>query len=328
MHSACCRARPNLALIKYWGKDDSGMPANASLSLNLYEKEYDSFYSECRVTLVEHHDFGVQMNLNGGSFEKARTKILGMIEKNFKEAKNIRIESLTTFALSAGLASSASGIASLVGALSLLFPDSSKSMQDLAMIAAEESGSAARSIPTLEHQNGNNWELMFPTCDAVLFNPEDRNLKTFRLEPTIAIALLLFDEREKEVGSSEGMQMCRDTSPFYMQRIRTASSHLEQLAKAISDQESLLKHAEIICREALNLHAVCLSSWPPMMYMSAESWNFIQRFASKERTEFAFTIDAGPNLFILGPFFEKIGRLLGEISTANAQVYHFVTCKQ
>jgi diphosphomevalonate decarboxylase len=66
--------------------------------------------------------------------------------------------------------------------------------------------------------------------------------------------------------------------------------------------------ADIVEAEALELHALMMTSQPSFILMQPNTLDIIQRIRSfRERTQLpvCFTLDAGPNVHVLYPYYEK-----------------------
>ena len=136
------RAHTNIALVKYWGKEDEELiiPQNNSLSLTL-----DHFYTDTTVQF-DPDLTADQFTLNGQAQETTKiTKFLDIIRQMASSQLFARVESTNHVPTMAGLASSASAYAALAlaGSKALGLDLSSK---DLSRLARRGSGSACRSI--------------------------------------------------------------------------------------------------------------------------------------------------------------------------------------
>ena len=121
----------NIALIKYWGKDDEELitPLNNSISLIL---DTNTFYYETKVTIItlkESKDINnvITLTINEKEynitqriknvFNKFLTLNVPICQELSSKALNIKIESQNTFPIASGCASSASSMAALVLAI-------------------------------------------------------------------------------------------------------------------------------------------------------------------------------------------------------------------
>ena len=102
-------AHPNIALVKYWGKQNKAgnMPATPNLSITLSEL--------CAKTRISNSD-QFEFQLNGQIVDDLKVKTLVDSMTQEFNLPPLRIESSNNFPTSAGLASSAAGFAALVTA--------------------------------------------------------------------------------------------------------------------------------------------------------------------------------------------------------------------
>ncbi|MGK0261221.1 MAG: diphosphomevalonate decarboxylase, partial [Candidatus Azotimanducaceae bacterium] len=107
---ATATAHPNIALVKYWGKQDKpgNFPATPSLSITL-----DTLATETTVVKSDQDSF----HLAGSQVKDAKvTKFLAGLRGHF-DVPPLAIETQNNFPTGAGLASSASGFAALITAI-------------------------------------------------------------------------------------------------------------------------------------------------------------------------------------------------------------------
>ncbi|MEJ2131770.1 MAG: diphosphomevalonate decarboxylase, partial [Gammaproteobacteria bacterium] len=203
---ATARAQPNIALVKYWGKQTRGVnePAVSSLSITL-----DTLWTRTRVVF----DPGLEADrfaLNGArEIAQERRVIAGLELMREIKGTDVRasVESENNFPTGAGLASSASGFAALVtaadAALELDLP-----RERLSSLARRLSGSAARSlfggfVELWSLRPGESDSAARPLLDA----------EEWPLEVVVAVV----SEEAKAIGSTVGMELSRATSEFYPQ---------------------------------------------------------------------------------------------------------------
>ena len=119
MFSGKARAYTNIALIKYWGKENQELiiPMNNSLSLTL-----DAFYTETHVTFSEElieDQFYLDNQLQDSKATLKVSRFLNVIRDKADCSLRAIVKSQNFVPTAAGLASSASGLAALAGAASL-----------------------------------------------------------------------------------------------------------------------------------------------------------------------------------------------------------------
>jgi diphosphomevalonate decarboxylase len=188
------------------------------------------------------------------------------------------------------LASSASGFASFILALNQLCQWELASYE-LSILARLGSGSACRSIwpGFVEWQMGTRTDGM--DSHGILIDSSWEEL---------GIGLFIVSEQEKKISSREAMQRTKESSCFYPHWPKKAVDDLITIKESIFSKEfeTFGKTAE---SNALTMHAMMLSSSPPISYFEPETINAMQRIweARQEGLSLYFTQDAGPNLKFL-----------------------------
>jgi diphosphomevalonate decarboxylase len=115
----------------------------------------------------------------------------------------------------------------------------------------------------------------------------------------VRVLVVLLSQQKKRVSSTDG-QAVAATSPFYKTRIEMVEERLKKMKRVIQkkDFSELGKLAE---DEALNMHAVMLTSRPNLIYWLPETVRVMQ--AVQEWREMGlesyFTINTGQNVFVL-----------------------------
>ena len=304
----------NIALIKYWGKDDEELitPLNNSISLTL---DTNTFYTETKVTIQlsnntnsnNNNDSSQNNNITltiNGNPSKVTKRIQNIFKKFFsfdipicKELSSsildIKIESINTFPIASGCASSASSMAALVLAItSALKLENILSKKELTKIARLGSGSACRSIL------GGICEWVKGTGDNSyaehLYDNKYWNL---------GIKLIILSQKEKEVSSSIGMKITKETSELFKYRINyIVNKNLEALKKSLKEK-NFNTFAEFIIKDSNNFHACCRDSYPSINYLNEQS-DFIMKSVMilnklKGNNICAYTFDAGSNAFLI-----------------------------
>jgi diphosphomevalonate decarboxylase len=276
-------AHPNIALIKYWGK--SGLPGNVpavpSLSVTL-----GGLATRTEAEFTD--SSGDEFVMNGDTVEDAR--VLACIQR-FRAVAGyeggVRITTRNDFPTAAGLASSASGFAALVGALNALFR-LEMSPAALSVDARRGSASAARSI------HGGFVSLTGDADDPESWQGRQiASAEHWPLEVVVAIC----SNAAKSVSSSEGMRATAATSPYYDSWVNGADDDYQQAHAAIlaRDFDALARFSESSC---LKMHALMLATQPPLLYWNAATLACIEgvRALQAGGTPVFFTIDAGPQL--------------------------------
>lgn len=273
--STVARAHPNIALIKYWGKQSSpnNIPATPSLSITL-----DTL---CSTTEVDDADTD-SVILDGKSTSNPKiSACLEILRRDF-EVPPLAISSENNFPTAAGLASSASGFAALITAIDD-HCGLGMSASQRAEYARRASGSAARSI------YGGFVGLSGPTWEAEpLLAP---------LEWPLKVVIAITDESPKSVSSSVGMQRSADTSPFYGPWVSSSQADYDACMVAVKNRDfaALIDLSESSC---LKMHGVMQSSRPWMIYWQPATLQCVHtvRELRDGGLDVFFTIDAGPQV--------------------------------
>lgn len=290
MYRGKVRAYTNIALIKYWGKENKELiiPMNNSLSLTL-----DAFYTETMVTFSEDYSSDVFYLDGQPQDEKATKKVslfLDLVREKAQKSLFAKVESQNFVPTAAGLASSASGLAALAGACNEAFNLNLPS-DALSRFARRGSGSACRSIfgGFVEWEKGHD----DATSQAV-------PIASDAWEEELAMIFILIDDQQKDVSSRDGMERTVETSCFYEGWLRAVKEDLEtaKLAIASKDFEALGTVTEA---NALKMHGTTLAAVPPFTYWSPDSLKAMNlvREIRKSGLSCYFTMDAGPNVKVL-----------------------------
>ena len=277
-------AHPNFALIKYWGKADSGLniPAMSSISLTI-----DSLTST--TTISRKKEFSENIWILNGTKQDDLSQIKPTMEYLNKISNNDHgciIESNNNFPTSAGLASSASGIASLVVAYNRLF-NLEMSHDQLIKASMLGSGSAPRSL----------------FSGFVFLDVEDQvNCKTISHPEDWALSVIICvtDDREKNISSREGMEISRMTSPLYQSWLDSNKADIE-IAKTAIAEKNIRKLGEVAEQNCNRMHEVMKTSTPEINYMTQRTMNCIEDIKAirKNGTDLFYTVDAGPQVKVV-----------------------------
>lgn len=276
-------AHPNVALVKYWGKRASAgnLPATGSLSVVLgglsttTTVRFDPGLAVDHVVLDGHADPATARRVSA---------CLDVLRQVAGVATCATVESHNDFPTGAGLASSASGFAALVvaGAAALKLDLGPERLAD---IARQGSGSAPRSLQggiVLLRNRGDG-----TTCEQ-LARPSD-----WPLEVVVAVTTTA----AKAISSRAGMAFSEQTSPYYDAWVRTHGEDLEVATTAVRnrDFDALAAVAEHNC---LKMHAVMLSTRPPLLYWTPGTVACLHRIAELRQSGLPvfFTVDAGPQV--------------------------------
>lgn len=282
------RAYSNIALIKYWGKEDEelAIPMNSSLSMTL-----DCFYTETEVSFEKDLDrdiFYLDGEEESASSLKRVIDFLDLFRKEAGIDTRARVTSENFIPTAAGLASSASGFAALGGALNIA-TGLNMDMKELSSYIRRGSGSGTRSVygGFVEWQKGNSSE----TSYAVKLDDGDWD---------VAMVILVLNKNKKAISSREGMKRTVETSPFYRGWVENAATDIVDMKKAI-ERRDIVSMGEIAERNSLMMHGTMLGAKPPILYWQKETLEAMDlvRGLRERGIPCYFTMDAGPNVKIL-----------------------------
>lgn len=283
-------AHPNVALIKYWGRKDEELrlPTNGSISVNLSEMtttttvEFSENYTSDQIRIDK-------QNL----FDEADRVIIHLdrIRSLANSPLHAKVVSENNFPSGTGLSSSSSGFAALtLAATKALYLHLNE--KELSILARQGSGSACRSIPDgwVEWNDAETSEGSY----AHSIFPKDH-------WDIIDIVAVVSTEK-KDVSTSEGQKLAQ-TSPFFSTRQASMNKKISEIKRHISER-NFVQFGELIEAEALNMHAVMITSSPSLIYWSVGTLELMKQIKKwrAEGLSAYFTINTGQDTHI---FVEK-----------------------
>jgi len=274
-------APSNIAFIKYWGKKDEELklPANGSISMNLSNLlttttvEFNSDFKEDSVTINKENDLKQSAKV---------IKHLDLIRKKANIFLKAKVVSKNNFPNGTGLSSSASGFAALtlatIKALGLKLNE-----KKLSILARQGSGSACRSIPDGFVEWEGEW--------AKSIYPPDY----WKIVDVIAIV----SSQKKEISSTDGQKFAQ-TSPFFQTRLNNLKDKIHRFKKAL-ETKNFTNLGEIIESEALELHAIMLTSTPSLIYWCPETLKLMKLVKQwrSEGLDVYFTLNTGQDVHLI-----------------------------
>lgn len=317
------QAPVNIAVIKYWGKDNEKLkiPINDSLSGTLNTGEMRTITSVyIRDTYLED-----KLVLNGEEQDllKANSPARCMLEEirrisplvNDKKLKyKTHIVSRNNFPTAAGLASSAAGYACLAYALGHSYGVTDSTT--LSRIARKGSGSACRSI----FGGFVEWNKGMDDDTSVA-----RQVVDHLHWPEMRVIICVIDDHRKDVSSSSGMSSSVKTSSLLEYRAREV---VPQRMNAIKDaiiKKDFNTFAEITMKDSNQFHAICMDTFPPLFYLNDSSREIIKicslvnGYYGPNNNKVAYTFDAGPNacIYLLDNFVDTFIEIIRHFFTSG-----------
>ena len=303
----------NIALVKYWGKYDSQIPKNPSLSFTL-----TNCYTETKVSYLPKknkiNDFSYDFFFDGKAKQSFNKKLDIFFSKIIKYIPYISnhhfiIESKNSFPHSSGIASSASSLSALT--LGLLEIEKKTNnlvnenffLKKASFLSRIGSGSACRSLDgpimiwgkTPSFDKSSN---LYATNFDKKISPIFLNFQN---------TILLIDKGEKKISSSDGHKLMKNHS-YAKTRYAQARKNISYL-KDIIISGDIIEFINIVELEALTLHGLMLSSNPYFILMKPNTLRVIDlilKFRADTKCPICFTLDAGANIHLLYPNEVKI----------------------
>ncbi len=274
-HSTTAQAHPNIALLKYWGKQDrpGNLPATPSLSITL---------DTLTTTTTVRHARTDSISLNGDALEDRGIDAALADWRRDYDIPPLAIETRNSFPTAAGLASSASGFAALATAIDghcrLGLSAGGRSA-----LARRGSASAARSI------HGGFATLCGPNWQASQLMSAD----SWPLKVVVAIT----SSAPKAVSSREGMAISRRSSPYFDAWVSATAGDFGSMRDAVLRRD-FARLAELSEASCLRMHGLMMSGDPALLYWNAGTLSCIEALRGLRQAgrSVFFTVDAGPQV--------------------------------
>ena len=288
--TATAVACSNIAFIKYWGNrsEELRLAANSNLSMNL-----DGLFTRTTAVfdprlLADELELN-QKRVTGPALARV-SRFLNQVRALSGLSYPARVTSQNNFPTGAGIASSAAAFAALALAASHA-AGLNLSEPELSRLARLGSGSACRSIP------GGFVEWQAGETDTDSFAISIAPASHWDLVDCIAV----LSGGHKAVGSTEG-HAAAPTSPLQTARLEDAPRRLEMARRAVLERD-FPTFAEIVENDSTMMHAVMMTSIPPLFYWEPLSLEVMRAVPTWRRDGLpcCYTLDAGPNVHVLCP---------------------------
>lgn len=289
---AVATACANIALVKYWGKRDASLNTPAAGSLSLTLDRLRTWTEVVTEPALEADVLEIDGREVSGRPVARITRFADLVRAQAGVDTRVRVSSHNTFPTAAGLASSASAFAALAVAVSEAFGQD-LDPRALSILARKGSGSAARSI-------FGGFAVMHAGERADGSDAFAEPMEGSKIELSAAIAVAKAEE--KKVGSTDGMELTRTTSPFHAGWIDCVNRDLP-VAQDLLRSGDIAALAELVEGNCLAMHANAMAARPGIIYFRPSTLWAIEevRAMRAEGTPVFFTIDAGPHVVAFCP---------------------------
>lgn len=285
MQTITARAHTNIALIKYWGKQDAKLmlPYTDSVSLTLAD-----FYTDTTVSFDPSLTEDC-FSLDGQVRSAAKvSRFMDHVRQLAKVSAYAHISSTNHVPTAAGLASSASAYAALALAASRaaglhLTP------QALSRLARRGSGSATRSIYgglAIWHRGQDDASSYAEALPATSL--------------ALAMVVVMISTAPKRVSSRALMANTVATSPYYPAWVAHNQHAAGQMVAALAAGD-MAQVGHLTEQSSMQMHAAILAGDPAFTYWQPETltaWAIVRQLRDSGVPAYA-TMDAGPNVKVL-----------------------------
>lgn len=284
-------APSNIAFIKYWGKKDEELkiPENGSISMNLSNLlttttvEFNPKFKKNEVVINGINFNNLDPRFHGDDIRYRRVvKHLDRVRKLAGIYLKAKVVSVNNFPDGTGLSSSASGFAALTLAATKA-ANLDLNEKELSILARQGSGSACRSIPDgFVEWAGEGAESLYPQ-------------DYWKINDVVAI----ISQEKKDVSSTEGQKFA-SSSPFFQTRLKNINEKIIRFKKAL-ETKSFTEFGQMVEQEALELHAIMLTSTPSLIYWQPETVKLMKLVKKwrNEDLEVYFTVNTGQDIHLI-----------------------------
>ena len=298
----------NIALVKYWGKKEGQIPANASISFTLSECKTNTKLV-FRPKLAGNDEKPVTFYFEGKQNDAFGEKTFQFFEKvkpyfPFIDNYAFQIHTENTFPHSSGIASSASGMSALALCLTSLEKahrvewNLEEFYRKASFAARLGSGSAARSVFGKMAMWGKHKDFE-GSSDLYAVASTQPTAEVFE---SFKDVILLVDQGKKQVSSTVGHGLLKG-HPFGQLRFEAAEKNMSRILPILKAGE-LEDFGKLVEQEALMLHALMMTSDPYFILMKPNTLAIIEaiwEFRREKDVPVYFTLDAGANVHLLFP---------------------------
>ncbi len=306
-------APSNIAFIKYWGRKDEilKLPINDSISMNL-----SNLLTTTTVAFQEDlktDSITINNSIPSTTAVKKTTKQLDRIRQLVHIKAKAKVVSNNSFPSDTGLSSSASGFAALTVAAAKAV-GLKLSEKELSTLARQGSGSACRSIPDgfVEWFAGDTSEMSY----AISLYPPNH----WDIIDVVAVV----STTKKEIPSTQGHMLAK-SSIFFETRLQQNKKKIV-LIKQYMKEKDFTKFGELVEAEALELHAIYMTSHPSLIYLLPDSVRLLHQIKKWRQEGLAvyFTLNTGQDMHVIceKKNAKKLQELLNTLPYVKKTIYN------
>ena len=294
--SKTCFAPINIALIKYWGKrnEELKLPMSSSLS---YSSSNLGTTTEIQVSngnedVVVLNDNNVA---NDDVFYKNAINFVNLFRNTLHFDKRLIIKTTNNIPTASGLASSASGFASLTLAINDFF-DLNLNQKELSILARLGSGSACRSVVSASEKTANFvlWNKGISE-DGFDSYAEKITLPSL-IEDNLYMFIVRITDNKKDISSTDAMRMTIERSKKYSTWLKQTEDDILKVfnVKSFQDFGLIVENNSLLMHQAIRDAGIDY-----FLLKTYECIDFIKKLREQENLNIFCTIDAGANVKII-----------------------------
>ena len=317
--SKTCFAPINIALIKYWGKrnEELKLPMSSSLSYSS-----STLGTKTEIQLSNGNEDVVILNgnnvANDDVFYKNAINFVNLFRNTLHFDKRLIIKTTNNIPTASGLASSASGFASLTLAINNFF-DLNLDQKELSILARLGSGSACRSIVSAIDKTANFVLWNKGVSEDGFDSYAEKITLPNVIEDNLSMFIVKITDNKKDISSTEAMRITMRKSRFYSTWLKQTENDMLNIFNVKSFQEFGL----IVENNSLLMHQAIRSAgidyFLPKTY---ECIDFIKKLREQENLSVFSTIDAGANVKVLC-LKQELQNIKKQFNNIYKQIMHY-----
>ena len=286
----------NIALIKYWGKrnEELKIPMSSSVSYSS-----NKLGTKTEICLSNSNNDVVYLNnkemADNSVFYKNLVPFINLFRNALNFDKTLLIKTYNNIPTASGLASSASGFASLTLALNDFF-NLNLNEKSLSIIARLGSGSACRSIISALDNNARFVHWGKGDDEDGLDSYAEKITLPSCVEKNLSMLVVKITDKKKNISSTDAMRITIEKSKLYRNWLQQTIFD----AKNIFTVKSFKEFGEIVEKNSKTMHdAIHDAGIEYFLPKTYEFIEFIKKLRNKKDIDIFYTMDAGANVKVV-----------------------------